>query len=131
MTSKERFNRCKECEHNGSVCTQDGFKLLVCHLLKGKWTAEIDDCPLKYIDLAKHCIGLDYKKPYIRHEKQFYKPYRNYFCTFPDDKLWNELEKQGYAKHSKENNGCVDFYLTRKGLDWFGNILDCKIYDYR
>lgn len=41
MTSKERFNRCKECEHNGSVCTQDGFKLLVCRLLKGKWTAEM------------------------------------------------------------------------------------------
>lgn len=131
MTSSERFNRCKECEHNGSVCTQDGFKLLVCRLLKGKWTAEIDDCPLKYIDLAKHCIGLDYKKPYIRHEKQFYKPYRNYYCTYPNDEVWLNLEKQGYAKHSSEHNGCVDFYLTRKGLDWLGDILNCKIYDYR
>lgn len=24
-----------------------------------------------YISLAKHCIGLDRKKPYVRHEKNF------------------------------------------------------------
>lgn len=30
------------------------------------------------IKLAKHCIGLDRKKPYKRHRRYFYKPYRNY-----------------------------------------------------
>ena len=33
----------------------------------------------EYIKLAKHCIGLDQKKPYIRHGRKFYKPYRNYY----------------------------------------------------
>lgn len=66
-----------------------------------------------YIELAKHCIGLDYKKPYIRHEKQFYKPYRNYYCTYPNDEVWLNLEKQEYAKHSSEHNGCVDFYIRQ------------------
>ena len=32
-----------------------------------------------YIDLASHCIGLDYKKPYKRHGRYFYRPYRNYY----------------------------------------------------
>lgn len=31
-----------------------------------------------YIDLASHCIGLDYNKPYKRHGRYFYRPYRNY-----------------------------------------------------
>lgn len=35
----------------------------------------------KYIELAKHCIGLDSKKPYTRHGKKFYRPYRNFFAT--------------------------------------------------
>lgn len=84
-----------------------------------------------YIELAKHCIGLDYKKPYIRHGKRYYKPYRNYFHTIPDDTAWNDLEKMGYAEHAKSPISCsVVFWLTRKGLDWLGNILDCKIYDY-
>lgn len=32
-----------------------------------------------YINLASHAIGLDHKKPYKRHKKYFYRPYRNYF----------------------------------------------------
>ena len=32
-----------------------------------------------YIELAKHCIGLDHKKPYKRHGRYFYRPYRNYY----------------------------------------------------
>lgn len=129
MTSKERFNRCNICEHKGSVSTQDGFSLLVCHLLKGEWTSEIEYCPLKSIELAKHCIGLTHKKPYTRHGKQFYKPYRNHFCTKSNNKIWNRLENNGYAKSTKYNENGI-FSLTRKGLDWLGDILNCKIYDY-
>ena len=29
--------------------------------------------------IAAHMIGLDYKRPYIRHGRRYYKPYRNYF----------------------------------------------------
>ena len=48
-----------------------------------------------YIEEAKHAIGLDYKKPYHRHGKAFYKPYRNYFCTKKGDEIWNVLQNAG------------------------------------
>ncbi|WP_242859897.1 hypothetical protein [Clostridium drakei] len=58
----------------------------------------------------KHCIGLDYKK----------KPYRNYFCTCPGDKDWNELVDKGLAIKSKKepNNGCIYFWLSRQGVEY-------------
>ncbi len=82
-----------------------------------------------YIEQAKHAIGLDYKKPYHRHGKAFYKPYRNYFCTTKDDEIWIVLQNAGYAKCSEEHNGCAYFYLTRDGLDWLGEELNIKIYN--
>ena len=81
------------------------------------------------IETCNHMIGLDYKSPYHRHGKAFYKPYRNYFCTTKDDEIWTVLQNVGYAKCSEEHNGCVDFYLTRDGLDWLGEELDIKIYN--
>lgn len=85
------------------------------------------------IDYASHAIGLDYKRPYIRHGKKFYKPYRNYYDTFTSDKVWLRLEKLDYAKSYgfKIIDGCehISFKLTRKGLDWLGNALNIKICD--
>ena len=81
------------------------------------------------IEICKHMIGLDRKNPYHRHGRAFYKPYRNYFCTKRDDKIWNVLQNAGYVKCSEEHNGCVDFYLTRAGLDWLGEKLHIKIYN--
>ena len=85
------------------------------------------------IDYASHAVGLDYKNPYTRHGKKFYKPYRNYFGTVRNDKVWCELEKLGYAKcydvkiiNQEEH---ASFKLTRSGLDWLGKVLDVKIYD--
>lgn len=62
------------------------------------------------LKLMKHCIGLDYKK----------RPYRNYFCTYPDDKDWNCLVMKGLAKKSNEKpkNGCIFFWLTRQGVEY-------------
>lgn len=82
-----------------------------------------------YITQAMHAIGLDYKNPYHRHGKAFYKPYRNYFCTVKDDEIWCVLEGAGYAVRSEEHNDCVDFYLTREGLDWLGKNLGVEIYN--
>lgn len=81
------------------------------------------------IDHAKHAVGLDYKKPYNRHGKAFYKPYRNFYCTRVDDKIWTELKNRGYAKHDAEKNGIVNFFLTRKGLDWLGKKINIIIHD--
>ena len=42
----------------------------------------------KVIDLCKHMVGLDYQKPYHRHGKAFYRPYRNYFADgIPGNRL--------------------------------------------
>lgn len=72
-------------------------------------------------DLMKHCIGLDYKK----------KPYRNYFCTSPEDKDWTELVSKGLAaKSNKEpNNSCIYFWLSRQGVEYvLGRSVSEKVY---
>lgn len=86
----------------------------------------------RYVDVASHAIGLGRKRPYTRHGKKFYKPYRNYFSTAPgcdDYELWDTLESAGYAKSSQTNRGGRVFWLTRAGLDWLGIKLGMHIYD--
>lgn len=85
--------------------------------------SEID----RIVEICKHTIGLDYKKPYHRHGKAFYKPYRNFFCTSKDDVIWNKLCALGMAERSEEHNGCVDFYLTRTGIEWLGRQIKITI----
>ena len=78
--------------------------------------------------LAMHCIGMDRQKPYKRHGKLFYRPYRNYFSA-PDEtshrQAWEEMVGKGYAA---VGSGYI-FYMTRAGLDWLGEVLGIKIYD--
>lgn len=82
------------------------------------------------IDVAKHCIGLNYKKPYTRHGKQFYRPYRNQYYTLRKDKLWEALYRMGYASRWPLNTrGYYEYWLTRVGLDWLGEKLNIHIYD--
>ena len=85
----------------------------------------------KNIEFAKHCIGLDNKKPYKRHGRYFYKPYRNYYDAGGENVVvWTRLWEQGYAAKGKKDRygGCV-FWLTRKGLDWLGEKLGIHIHD--
>ena len=58
----------------------------------------------RVIELCKHMIGLDYKKPYHRHGKAFYKPYRNYYSA-PDfgDRLLDKLPHWIIYKKRSEN----------------------------
>lgn len=81
----------------------------------------------KQIDLMKHCIGLHRRKPYRRHGKLFYKPYRNYFdCGRHDDSDWSELANYGYA---------VDYYgkgwyeLTKAGFEALSSAIGIHICD--
>ena len=87
----------------------------------------------KEIQLAAHTIGLDNKRPYQRHGKFFYRPYRNYFSTHGKDiylSLWQSLCDKGYAKcRNGYNPGNIVFWLTRAGLDWLGDELGITIYD--
>ena len=46
----------------------------------------------------KHCIGLDYKKPYMRAGEYFYKPYRNHYVAVPEDEpMWEALVEKRLA----------------------------------
>ncbi len=84
-----------------------------------------------YIKLAKHCIGLDKKKPYVRHGKKFYRPYRNFYATSGDYEHWEIMKTAGYAQRDKEKNqhGGYTYRLTRSGLDWLGEQLGIYIFD--
>lgn len=85
----------------------------------------------KYIELAKHCVGLDRKKPYIRHGKKFYRPYRNFFATGKNCDDWETMKDAGYAERNKEKNqhGGYTYWLIRAGLDWLEEKLGIHIYD--
>lgn len=87
----------------------------------------------KMIADASHAIGLGHRKPHTRHGRKFYRPYRNYFAINPDDPVWTELERRGYAKHGEvRDHGhyeMTSFWLTRAGLDWLGEQLGMTIYD--
>ena len=85
------------------------------------------------VQKAAHAIGLDHKRPYMRHGKAFYLPYRNYFATHetaPDFQTWQGLRENGYAwRHPGGERGRYIFHLTRDGLDWLGETLGITIYD--
>lgn len=84
----------------------------------------------RYIELAKHCIGLDRKKPYVRHGKKFYRPYRNFYATGKAYQDWEIIENAGYAERGNRNqHGGYTFFMTRAGLDWLGLELGIHIYD--
>lgn len=86
------------------------------------------------IELAKHCIGFGRRKPYTRHGKKFYRPYRNYFATAGTGKDYEKCEMlvaAGYAERSdtKNQHGGYTYFLTRSGLDWLGNKIGVVIHD--
>lgn len=84
----------------------------------------------RYVDAMKHCIGMDQRKPYKRHGKLFYRPWRNYYSTGPTCDgvdIWLDLERLGYATRKRRCNWT--FEVTRKGLDALGMHLKVQIYD--
>lgn len=85
------------------------------------------------MELMKHCLGLDHKKPYKRHGKYFYKPYRNYFSTSKNSSLtefWENLYKKGYADKASGQNchGGHTYWLTWNGMAYLGEQLNIHIY---
>lgn len=83
-----------------------------------------------YIEKAMHCIGLGRRKPYVRHGKKFYRPYRNFYAAGIRDEDWNMMELAGYANHGEKNQcGRYIYRLTRNGLDWLGSELGIYIWD--
>lgn len=87
----------------------------------------------KAVDHAKHMIGLDgfRHKPYTRHGKKFFKPYRNHWAGFDAELDYMSHEAFGLTeKQEPEKEGGMPFYyLTREGLDWLGRQIDVTIRD--
>ena len=80
---------------------------------------------------ALHVIGLDYKQPYTRHGKKFYRPYRNTWGG--RDKDLDMLVDAGLMNaYQSEKTGDRYWYaFNRAGLDWLGDQIGVKIYDER
>lgn len=87
----------------------------------------------KEVQLAAHTIGLDIKRPYQRHGRFYYRPYRNYFSTHEKDiyySIWQSMCHKGYVECYKGREpGNITYLLTRAGLDWLGDQLGITIYD--
>lgn len=99
-------------------------------------------CTLRQI--VKHTIGMDNcsprHRPYTRHGRKFYRPWRNYFSTLRNDKTWEQLVAEGYAdkrdyttRYTQNGEEHVvegtTYWMTRKGLDWLGSELGVTIHD--
>ena len=71
----------------------------------------------------KHCIGLDYKRPYMRGGMYFYRPYRNDYDAGPrDEPMWEALVEKHLAWR------VTTYHLTIKGFYLLG--LQTGIYIY-
>ena len=84
------------------------------------------------VQIMAHMIGLNNKRPCVRHGRRYYKPYRSYFCAAlsgDDFEILKHLEKKGYTESGKPSEKGVYFWLTRDGLDWLGRQLHIEIHD--
>ena len=99
------------CTYLGNMGTDMGIEL---SLTESELTEAIDIC--------KHMVGLDYSKPYHRHGKAFYKPYRNYYEA---QKYGNPtLDKLTFEIITKRVGGVSAWYeLTNDGIKWLGRQL--------
>ena len=84
------------------------------------------------VRLAAHAIGLDYKRPYQRHGKFYYRPYRNHYCTHtgtPEYVIWERMAISGYAvrRVSPTDRECMTFRLTDAGMERLGKMLGITI----
>lgn len=80
-----------------------------------------------------HCIGMTGSrshKPYTRHGKKFFKPWRNYFAEAAPNSEWDALVERGYARRRdrRETFGDVTYNITPDGLKWFGGVIGVTIH---
>ena len=80
------------------------------------------------IELCKHMVGLDYKSPYHRHGKAFYRPYRNYYEAPRDGNPI--LDKLPFSIIKRRQGAVLVWYsLTKQGLAWVGRQLKITIWE--
>ena len=106
--------------------------LRICPVCGVPMRKEIHRISEQQLSEMMHCIGMDLcgakHKPYQRHGRYFYRPWRNYFATgakCDNSGRWLDLEMKGFAAREKD---CWTFWLTRRGLDLLEDVLNVKIY---
>ena len=78
------------------------------------------------IEICEHMVGLDYKRPYHRHGKAFYRAYRSFYADLPEgNKILDKMPKELFVVH--RNKLGATYYLTQAGFDWLGRQLKIKI----
>lgn len=81
----------------------------------------------KVIELCKHMVGLDNKKPYHRHGKAFYVAYRNYFDAPPEGNKYLDSLGSFICDRGVFGDKDVLYNLTEEGIDWLGRMLNITI----
>lgn len=78
------------------------------------------------VNYCKHMVGLDYERPYQRHGKLFYKPYRNHWeAPANGNKILDKLPRFLVTREADEMG--VLYALTVDGLKWLGRQLKITI----
>lgn len=76
-----------------------------------------------------HCIGLDYRMPYVRNGKLFYKPYRNYYGASSKDGITKMLINSGLATGRTIGDDDGIYWLKKiadtKGIEFAISNTDC------
>ena len=88
----------------------------------------------KVVSDCCHMIGLDgiRHKPYMRHGKKFFRPWRNYWCGREPGLEWMSSDAIGLAEKWQDWEDRYPYYrLTRKGLEWLGRRIGIVIHDER
>ena len=79
-------------------------------------------------EICKHMVGLDYKRPYHRHGKAFYRAYRNYYVDVPEgNRLLDKLPECLLTVH-RYARGAI-YHLTPTGLSWLGRRIGVVIHN--
>lgn len=79
-----------------------------------------------------HALGASNRVTYIRHGKEYFRPYRNYFCAGTQgDKDLDAAHKAGYVTrkiYPGYNRDGVFYHVTDEGREHLEEVTGCHIY---
>lgn len=80
-----------------------------------------------------HALGADNRKTYIRHGKEYFKPYRNYFTALENgDKALDTAHEAGYVtretRKGYRDEISVLYQVTQSGWEHLEKVTGCHIY---
>ena len=79
-----------------------------------------------------HSLGCGNRKTYIRNNKEFYRPYRNYFDSgLKRNPALELMAAKGYVNHRLVNDGTAKVHcysVTEAGLAYLEQITGCHFY---